>query len=83
MKLLNNLSITAKSLLSTLIGVLVVIGMAALAMSGFVAFQAANDLQGSSTELTSQGRDAWIDLARGQSALYPERGGRSGSRRQG
>jgi len=70
MKLLNNLSITMKSLLATLIGVLVVIGMALLSMSGFVAFQAANELQGSSTALTSQGRDAWIDLARGQAALY-------------
>jgi hypothetical protein len=39
MKLLNNLSITAKSLISTLIGVLVVTGMAVLAVSSFVAFQ--------------------------------------------
>ncbi len=46
MKLLNNLSITAKSLISTLISALVVIGMAVLAMSSFVAFQNANDLQG-------------------------------------
>ena len=70
MKTLNNLSITAKSLISTLIGVLVVIAMAVLAISGFVAFQSANELQGISTALTSEARDVWIDLARGQSALY-------------
>ncbi len=70
MKMLNNLSITAKSLISTLIGVLVVIGMAALAMSSFTAFQAANDLQGVSTALMSDARDSWIDLARSQAALY-------------
>jgi methyl-accepting chemotaxis protein len=70
MKLLNNLSITAKSLLSTLIGALVVIGMAVLAISSFVAFQSANDLQSVSTALTTDARDAWIELARGQSALY-------------
>ncbi len=70
MKLLNNLSITAKSLISTLIGVIVVIGMAGLAMSSFLSFQSANGLQGSSTALMSDARDAWIDLARGQAALY-------------
>ena len=70
MKLLNNLSITAKSLISTLIGVLVVIGMAVLAISGFVAFQGANDLQSVSTALMTDARDGWIDLARGQAALY-------------
>lgn len=70
MKILDNLSITAKSLISTLIGVLVVIGLAALAISSFVAFQAANDLQSVSTSLTTEARDGWIDLARGQASLY-------------
>ena len=70
MKLLNNLSITAKSLISTLIGVLVVIGMAVLAMSSFIAFQTANDLQNESTGLMTDARAVWIDLARGQAALY-------------
>ena len=70
MKLLNNLSITAKSLISTSISALVVLGMAVLAISSFSAFQASNELQGKSTDLMSQGRDAWIDLARGQAALY-------------
>ncbi len=70
MKLLNNLSITSKSLISTLISALAVIAMAVLAMSSFVAFQNANDLQSKSTDLMSQARDAWIDLARGPAALY-------------
>ena len=71
MKLLNNLSITSKSLISTLISALAVIAMAVLAMSSFVAFQNANDLQSKSTDLMSQARDAWIDLARGPAALSP------------
>jgi len=70
MKMLNNLPITAKSLISTSISALVVLGMAVLAITSFGAFQGANDLQGKSTDLMSQGRDAWIDLARGQAALY-------------
>jgi methyl-accepting chemotaxis protein len=70
MKMLNNLPITAKSLISTSISALVVLGMAVLAITSFSAFQNANDLQGKSTDLMSQGRDAWIDLARGQAALY-------------
>ena len=43
MKLLNNLPITGKSLISTVLGALVVVGMAGLAVSSFSAFQAAND----------------------------------------
>ncbi|HET7880485.1 MAG TPA: HAMP domain-containing methyl-accepting chemotaxis protein, partial [Acetobacteraceae bacterium] len=70
MKLLNNLTITWKSLASTLISAIVMVGVAWLAISGFSAFQAANDMQGLSTELMNQGRDAWIDLARGEAALY-------------
>jgi methyl-accepting chemotaxis protein len=70
MQLLNNLPITAKSLISTCISALVVIGMAAVAISGFSAFQAANNLQGTSTDLMSNARGAWIDLAHGQAALY-------------
>jgi methyl-accepting chemotaxis protein len=70
MKLLNNLSITAKSLISTLIGVLVLIGMALLAITSFTAFQSANELQNVSTGLMSDARDAWIDLASAQSSLY-------------
>jgi methyl-accepting chemotaxis protein len=70
LKLLSNASVTAKSLISTLISALVLIGMAVLAISSFSAFQSANELQGRSTDLMSQARDAWTDLARGQAALY-------------
>jgi methyl-accepting chemotaxis protein len=70
MKLLNNFSITVKTLLSTLIGVFVVIGMAVLAITSFGAFHSANDLQGGSTALMSDARDAWVELASGQASLY-------------
>ena len=70
MKRLINLSITAKSLISTLISVLVVIGMALLAISSFVEFSAPMRCRESRTDLMSQARDAWIDLARGQAAFY-------------
>ena len=53
MKVLNNLPITAKSLISTSISALVVLGMAVLAITSFSAFQGANDLQGKSTDLMS------------------------------
>ena len=70
LKLLNNASITVKSLLSTLIGVLVVIAMAA---SGFRASSRSAppiNMQGAAVDLMSQARDGWIDLSRGQAALY-------------
>src|SRR5215475_10525470 len=70
MKLLRNLSITAKSLISTMIGLLVVIGVALLAIISFSAFQSANDLKGLSTGLINDARDGWTDLARAQSSLY-------------
>ena len=70
MKWLNNLSITGKSLISTLLGVLVLLVMAWLAISSFSEAQRADDEQGAATEVMSQARDAWIDLARGHAALY-------------
>ncbi len=70
LKLLINASITAKLLISTAISALVLIGMVMLAITSFGALQSANDLQDKSTGLMSQARDAWIDLARGQAALY-------------
>ena len=70
MKLLNNASITTKSLTSTLIGVLVLVGTAVLAISSFVAIQRADEEQGVATALMSQARDVWIDLACSQAALY-------------
>ena len=70
LKLLNNARITAKSLISTLMGVLVLVALAAVAISSFVEIRSANDQQGSAVDLMSQARDAWIDLARGHAALY-------------
>jgi methyl-accepting chemotaxis protein len=70
MKLLSNLSITGKSLISTLIGVLVVIGMAVLAITSFAAFRSANNQQDLSTGLMSDARDAWIEIASAQASLY-------------
>ena len=70
MSLLRNLSITAKLLISTLIGVLVVIGMAVLAITSFSAFRTANDLQRVSTDLMSDARTAWIEISRAQASLY-------------
>jgi hypothetical protein len=66
----NNLSITGKSLISTLLGVLVLLVMAWLAIASFIEAQRADDEQGAATEVMSQARDAWIDLARGHAALY-------------
>jgi methyl-accepting chemotaxis protein len=70
MKWLNNLSITGKSLISTTIGVVVLVGMAWLAIASFSEAQRADVEQGVATDVMSQARDAWIDLARGHAALY-------------
>ena len=70
MRTLNNASISVKSLISTLIGAIVLIGMATLAIASFLEFQRANGLQNNATDLMGQARDAWIDLSCGQAALY-------------
>ena len=70
MQRLNNASITAKSLMSTLIGALVLIAMASLTMTSMLQFERENNLQNDTTAAMSQARDAWIDLSRGHAALY-------------
>jgi methyl-accepting chemotaxis protein len=70
MQWLNNASIAAKSLISTLIGALMLIAMALLTMASLFEFQHQNDLQNDTTAAMSQGRDIWLDLSRGQAALY-------------
>ena len=67
---LNNASITARSLISTLVGALVLTAMASLTMTSLLEFQRENGLQNASTAAMSQARDAWIDLSRGHAALY-------------
>ena len=70
MKRMSDLSVTAKSLISTLICVSIVAAVATLAISSFVALQSADNVQTVATNLMSDARDAWIDLAHGQAALY-------------
>jgi methyl-accepting chemotaxis protein len=70
MKLLNNASITLKSLISALLGVVVLIGMAGLSITSFIELRSADEQQSAAVDLMSQARDAWIDLARGHAALY-------------
>ena len=68
--LLNNVSITMKVLVSTLLGALVLIGMAGLSITGFIQIRAANQQENAAVGLMSQARDGWIELSRGQAALY-------------
>lgn len=70
LKAFNNASITSKSLLSALIGAVVLIGMAGLAIMSLRQVQQADAEQSAAVDVMSQARDAWIDLARGQAALY-------------
>jgi methyl-accepting chemotaxis protein len=70
MRLLNNASIMLKSLISIMIGALVLIGMAGLAITSFLEFQHANAVQNDASALLGQAREAWTDLARSQAALY-------------
>ena len=70
MKLANNTSITTKSLTSALIGAVVLIAMAGFTISSLLEIERADQEQSAAVEVMSQARDAWIDLARGQAALY-------------
>jgi len=67
---LNNVSISVKSLGSALISAIALVALAWLAIAGFVEIRQANTTQNHSAAVMSQARDAWIDLARGQAALY-------------
>src|SRR4051812_808285 len=70
MSMLNNASIRTKSLIATTIGVLVLIGMAALSIMSIVEIGRASVVRNEASDLTGEARDAWIDLSRGQAALY-------------
>ena len=67
---LNNASITAKSLISTLVSVLVVVAIAAYATFTLPKIQRALDAADAAVTLRSQARSVAGDLAIGQSALY-------------
>jgi len=70
LRLATDASITTKSLTSALIGAAVLIAMASFAIAGMLQIRQANREQGAAVAVMSQARDAWIDLARGQAALY-------------
>jgi methyl-accepting chemotaxis protein len=70
LKPLNDASITTKSLISALIGAVVLIAMAGLAIASIYQIREADQEQSAAVEVMSQARDGWIDLARGQTALY-------------
>jgi methyl-accepting chemotaxis protein len=70
MKLLNNLSVRTKSLTLTVINALMLIGLAVFSIVTFVNVKHADGLQSAASLVVNQSRDAWIDLARGQAALY-------------
>ncbi len=67
---LNNASITAKSLISTLVSVLVVVAIAAYATFTLPKIQRALDAADAAVTLRAQARSVAGDLAIGQSALY-------------
>ena len=70
MKLLNNASITVKSLISTLLGVLVLIALAGLATFSLLDVQHAMTAADVAVTLRAAARGVTGDLASGQAALY-------------
>src|SRR5579875_2130794 len=70
MRALNNLSITAKSLLASLLGAIVVLGMVGLFGWSYVEFQKANDMTALSVAGVGQAREARTDFSRAHAALY-------------
>jgi hypothetical protein len=70
MRLLNDASITAKSLISTLVGAIFLVAMAAVAIVSLVEIQHANDAAGRASAMRAGARGAVGDLARGHAALY-------------
>jgi methyl-accepting chemotaxis protein len=70
MHMLNNASITVKSLISTMIGVIVLIVMATLATFSLLEIERANAAANVASTLRAETRAAWVDLSRGQAALY-------------
>jgi methyl-accepting chemotaxis protein len=69
-QVLNNLSIAAKSLLSTLIGAIILASVAGLATVSLLEISRSVETAGQATTLRSQVRGVAGDLSRGQAALY-------------
>lgn len=70
MKALGNLPVTIKSLISTLIGIAVLLCIAGLATFSLVTIQHSIEAAGAASQVRSQARAASGDLARAQAMLY-------------
>ena len=70
MRMLNNASLATKSLLQALMGCVILVAIAALAISSFADYQRADTEQDGAIHVADLGRDAWIDLGRGRAELY-------------
>src|SRR5690242_20141035 len=70
MKLLNNLSITRKCLVSTLISMLVVVGMSGFVIHDLLALQNATAAANKTVTVRAQTRSVTGDLATAQARLY-------------
>jgi methyl-accepting chemotaxis protein len=70
MRVLNNASITIKSLLTALVCAIVLIGMAALTVFSLLEIQRTNATATAATAARSDTRAAWTNLARAHAALY-------------
>jgi hypothetical protein len=67
---LNNASITVKSLIVPVIGAIVLIIVCALSTSSLLQIKQADNEQSAAIDVMTVTQDAWIDLSRGQAALY-------------
>jgi methyl-accepting chemotaxis protein len=70
MKAFNNLSITAKSLMSSLVGAVVVLGMVGLFGWSYADFRRAEAMNTLAVGVMGQARDARTDFSRAHGALY-------------
>ncbi len=69
MKLLNNISITAKSLLASSLSAVAVLAMVGLFLWSSTDFKRADATKSAAVTLMSQARDARTEFARGHAAL--------------
>jgi methyl-accepting chemotaxis protein len=70
MKLLSNAPIAVKSLMGSLLGAVVMIGMVGLFFWSYAAVERADALKSAAVVLMSQAREAQAEFARGHAALY-------------
>ena len=70
MKSFRNASITSKSLIVTIVGGIVLIGTVVLVAASFLSIQQADQAQTVALDLQGNVHTSWLELARGQAALY-------------